>query len=109
MLMLFKDSPEPAPERMQPGFENKVMHASFVIRGSRIMASDGCNEETKFNGFSLSLSVPNESEADRVFKLLSDGGSVQMPLAKTFYSPRFGMLTDKFGVSWMVIVPAEVM
>jgi PhnB protein len=108
MLMRFKESPEPPPPGvLQPGFENKVMHSSFRVGGTTIMASDGCNEGSGFSGFSLSLTVPTESEADRVFALLADGGQVQMPLAKTFWSPRFGMLTDRFGVGWMVIVPAD--
>ena len=89
------------------GFENKVMHASFRVGESTVMASDGCSpEDGKFNGFSLSISVPGEADADRVFAALSDGGTVKMPLTKTFWSPRFGMLEDRFGIGWMVIVPA---
>ena len=107
ILMRHKDSPEPPPPGMlQPGFENKIMHTCFRVGGTAIMASDGCQEGSNFSGFSLSLSVPTEVEADRVFALLADGGQVQMPLTKTFWSPRFGMLTDRFGVGWMVIVPA---
>lgn len=107
MVMLFKDSPEPPPPGMlQPGFENKVCHASFKVRGTVIMASDGCDDKARFSGFSLSLSLPL-NEINSVFSKLSEGGSVQMPLAKTFYSPSFGMLTDKFGVSWMLIVPED--
>jgi PhnB protein len=106
MLMRYKDSPEPCPEGMiPPGSENKVMHASFKIGETTIMASDGrCSGKPGFQGFSLSLSVPNEAEADRAFAALGDGGQVQMPLTKTFFSPRFGMVADRFGVSWMVIV-----
>lgn len=108
MVILFKDSPEPVPAGiLAPGFEHKIMHSSFVIRGTRIMASDGAHENVTFSGFSLSLSVATETEANRVFGLLREGGSIQMPLCKTFWSPCFGMLTDKFGVSWMVIVPPE--
>lgn len=108
MLLRHKDSPEPSPAGMlQPGFENKIMHTCFRVGGTAIMASDGCQEGSNFSGFSLSLSVPTEAEADRVFALLADGGQVQMPLTRTFWSPRFGMLTDRFGVGWMVIVPAE--
>jgi PhnB protein len=70
------------------------------------MASDGCNEGTKFDGFSLSLSLPTESEANAAFAALAQGGKVTMPLTKTFWSPRFGMLTDRFGIGWMVSVPA---
>ena len=105
MLMRHKDSPEPPPPGMlQPGFENKVMHASFRIGETTLMASDGCDEGSGFAGFSLSLAVPTIAEADRAFAALAEGGKVQMPLAKTFWSPRFGMLTDRFGVGWMVSV-----
>jgi PhnB protein len=108
MLMRFKDSPEPHPPGMvPPGAESKVMHASFRIGDTVVMASDGhCAGQTKFHGFSLSIAVANEAEADRVFNALSEGGQVQMPLSKTFFSPRFGMVADRFGVGWMVIVPA---
>ena len=103
MIMRFKDSPEPPPPGMlPPGFENKVMHASFRIGDNILMASDGCEEGQRFSGISLSISVATEAEADRFFAALSDGGQVQMPLDKTFWSPRFGMLTDRFGISWMI-------
>jgi PhnB protein len=106
MLMRFKDSPEPAG---CPGASpDKVMHASFRIGETRLMASDGrCEGKASFQGFALSLSVPNEAEADRRFAALAKGGKVQMPLTSTFFSPRFGMVADRFGVMWMVIVPAE--
>lgn len=107
LLMRFKDSPEPPPPGMLPsGFENKVMHASFRIGDNILMASDGCEKGQHFNGFSLSIAVATEAEADRFFAALSDGGQVQMPLDKTFWSPRFGMLTDRFGISWMINVVA---
>jgi PhnB protein len=105
MVMKFKDSPEPPPPGvLAPGFENKVMHSSFRVGGSTVMASDGCHHGSKFDGFSLSLSVQTEAEADRAFAALAEGGKVTMPLAKTFWSPRFGMLTDRFGLGWMIIV-----
>src|SRR5437870_6703442 len=87
MLMRFKESPEPPqPGMVPPGFENKIMHASFRVGGTTLMASDGCSaEKANFEGFSLSLSVANEAEADRVFAALADGGQVKMPLAKTFW------------------------
>ena len=108
MLMLFKDSPEaPPPGMLQEGFENKVMHASFTIGQTRVMASDGCDDKTKLSGFNLALSVATEAEARSAFDGLSAGGQVSMPLTKTFWSPCFGMLTDRFGVSWMVMVPGE--
>ena len=108
MLMRFKESPDTPPPGMVPdNWGDKVMHASFKIGDSVLMASDGCNSGTEFKGFSLTLNVANEAEADRKFAALSDRGKVTMPLGKTFFSPRFGMLVDRFGVSWMVIIPAE--
>ncbi|MDR3519137.1 MAG: VOC family protein [Azospirillaceae bacterium] len=106
MLMRYQESPEPLPEGMvPPGAESKVMHAAFRIGDTVVMASDGrCTGRPAFQGFSLSLTVADEATADRAFAALGEGGTVVMPLAKTFYSPRFGMVTDKFGVSWMVIV-----
>ena len=106
--MRYKESPEPTPPgRLPAGFENKVMHATFHIGGTTLMASDGCEERATFEGFSLSFVVPTEAEADRAFAALSVGGQVQMPLGKTFWSPRFGMVTDRFGIGWMVSVAAE--
>lgn len=108
MLLRFSESPDPTPPGMlPPGFENKVMHASFRVAGNVIMASDGCEVGAQFKGFSLSISVATEAEADRYFSALSDGGQVQMPLTKTFWSPRFGMLTDRFGIAWMINVVGE--
>jgi PhnB protein len=109
MMMRFKESPEPCePGQTPPDWGDKIMHASFKIGETTVMASDGCGEKASFEGFSLSISVPDESDADRVFAALSDGGEVRMPLGKTFWSPRFGMLQDKFGVGWMVgVLPAD--
>jgi PhnB protein len=106
MLMRNKESPEPPPPGMvPPGSENKVMHASFRIGDTTLMASDGhCAGKPNFEGFSLSLTAANDAEANRLFAALSDGGKVQMPMTKTFFSPQFGMVADRFGVSWMVIV-----
>ncbi len=88
-----------------PGNADKVMHASFQIGDSTVMGSDGRNEgKPNFHGFALSVSAPNEAEADKMFAALSAGGQVTLPMTKTFFSPRFGMLTDKFGVGWMIIV-----
>jgi len=104
MLMRFKDSPEKNP-MCAPGNENKVMHSAFKVGNWQVMASDGhAKGQPEFKGFSLSLSVDSEAEADRVFGALSQGGRVEMPLMKTFFSPKFGMLQDKFGVGWMVLV-----
>ncbi len=107
MVMRYNESPEPAqPGRVPPGFENKIMHASFRVGSTVVMASDGCSAgKPNFEGFSLSLSVPTEEEARRIFNGLADGGKVSMPLAKTFYSPCFGMLEDRFGIGWMIMVP----
>ncbi len=108
MLMRFNESPDPVPEGMlQPGFENKIMHADFKVGGWTIMASDGCDDKSIFSGFRLALRVPTAAAADRVFNALSAGGTVDMPLVKTFWSPRYGQVTDKFGVGWMVMVSGE--
>ena len=109
ILMRFKDSPEPPkPGMVPPGWEDKVMHCSVRIGETVIMASDGCGDKTGFEGFSLSLGVRSETEADRAFAALADGGQVRMPLTKTFWSPRFGMLADRFGIGWMVsVLPAD--
>jgi PhnB protein len=109
MLMRFKDSPEPPqPGMVPPGSENKVMHMSFRIGETTVLASDGrCLGKPSFQGFALSLTVPNESEAERRFAALGDGGQVQMPMSKTFFSPRFGMVADRFGVSWMIYVAPQ--
>jgi PhnB protein len=105
MLMRWKDCPEPPSDMTPKGAENKVMHATLQIGETAVMASDGrCQGKPSFQGFALSLAAANEAEAKRWFVSLSDGGQVQMPLAKTFFSPCFGMVADKFGVSWMVIV-----
>ena len=106
MLMRFKDAPEPAqPGMSAPGSENKVMHASFNVAGTTVMASDGrCQGKPQFEGFSLSVTVPDVADAEKLFTALGQGGQVQMPLTKTFFSPRFGMVADRFGVSWMVYV-----
>ena len=106
MLMRFKENPEPMPPDMYPpGSDDKVLHASFTIGETTLMASDGMNKGSPvFQGFSLSLSVPTDAEAQRLFTALSAGGKVQMPLGKTFYASSFGMVADRFGVSWMIIV-----
>src|SRR5262245_9929732 len=103
MLMRWKDSPEKS--MCTPRNENKVMHASLTIGNTRVMASDGENKgHPDFKGFALSLDAKDEADADRLFNALSSGGKVTMPMTKTFFSPRFGMLADKFGVNWMIIV-----
>ena len=103
MLMRFKESPDPASR--PPGSDDKVMHAKFRVGESEIMASDGrCEGRTNFEGFSLSIAVATLEAGQKLFNSLGDGGKVQMPFAKTFFSPGFGMLEDRFGVSWMVVV-----
>ena len=105
MLMFYKDSPEPhSPGMLPSGFENRVMNATFRIGGTTLMASDGNEEKLIFSGFSLSFSVPTEAECDHTFAALCEGGMVKMPLTKTFWSPRFGMLTDRFCLGWMISV-----
>jgi len=107
MLMRFSESPAPMPPgSLPPGSENKVMHSSLRIGDSVVMATDGdCTGRTAFDGISLTLNVADAAEAERVFAALSDGGQVRMPLAKTFFSSSFGMLADRFGVGWLIIVP----
>jgi len=108
MLMRFKDSPDPESCPPGAGNENKVMHSNFKIGETQIMASDGrCTGQPSFQGFALSLSPKDVAEAERLFNALADGGQVQMPLAETFWSPRFGMVADRFGVSWMINVVPE--
>ncbi len=106
-LMRYKDSPEGHDwQSMAPASAgDKVLHMSLRIGDTTLLASDGqCSGRAAFQGFALSLTVTNEDEAERVFGVLADGGQVQMPLTKTFFSPRFGMLADRFGVSWMIYV-----
>ena len=108
LLMRYSESPAAIPPGgLPPGFENKVMHATFHIGATTLMASDGNQAGAKFDGFRLSLDLPTDAAADRAFAALADGGQVQMPLGKTFWSPRFGMLTDRFGVGWMISVSAK--
>lgn len=108
-LIRFNETPEPMPEGvLQPGFENKVMHAEFSIGNVKVMASDGCNDVETFSGFRIALTVPGEDEAQRIFAALaSNGGKVDMPLTKTFWSPLYGQVTDQFGVGWMVMLPGD--
>jgi PhnB protein len=104
MLMRFKDAPDKS--MITPGSENKVMHSQFQVGDTIVMASDGRNSgKPNFQGIMLSISANTEAEADKIFNGLAEGGQVQMPLGKTFFAPRFGIVADKFGVGWMVIVP----
>ena len=109
MILHYNESPEPTPPGMlPPGFETKVMHSSFRIGGTILMASDGCEAGQTFNGFSLSLTLETATEADHIFHALAEGGQIKMPLTKTFWSPCFGMLTDLFGIGWMVTLAEQL-
>lgn len=112
MLMRYSESPEPPPPGMIPdNWGNKIMHAAFKIGGNLVMASDGggCSDAAPagFAGFAISLSLPDEAAVQKAFAALSAGGQVVMPLGKTFWSPCFGMLKDKYGLDWMVTVVDE--
>lgn len=103
MMMRYSESPDPTPPGMlPPGFENKVMHATLRINDAVLMVSDGDGTTPQFIGFRLSLAFPTEAEAQTAFSALAEGGSVEMPLGKTFWSPCFGMVTDALGVGWMI-------
>ena len=103
MLLRFKEAPDPT--MIAPGTADKVMHSAFRVGDTEILASDGrCLGKEKFQGFALSITVATEAEEDRFFAALGNGGQVQMPLTKTFFSPRFGMVADRFGVTWMILV-----
>ncbi len=105
MVVRYKESPEPPPPGMvPPGYGDKIMHANLLIGDTHVMAADGCGMHKAFEGFSLSITAENEGQAKKLFGALAQGGEVGMPLGKTFFSPCFGMLTDRFGVGWMVIV-----
>jgi PhnB protein len=104
MMMRYAEMPEPPPGSVTPGTENKIMHSALTIGDSVILATDGyCTGKTKFEGISLTLNVEDDADAKRRFESLADGGEVTMPLNKTFFASSFGMLKDRFGVSWMVI------
>ena len=104
MLMRFKDSPQ-SNDEYAPADKNKVMHAQVRVGETTVLMSDGeCHGKPAFEGFALSIYASNEAEAEKLFNALAEGGQVKMPLAKTFFSPRFGMLNDRFGVMWMVLV-----
>jgi PhnB protein len=109
MMMRFSESPEKPPAGTMPaGSENKVMHAAFHVGDTQIMASDGhCAGKPSFQGFGLSIDAKSDSEAEKLFTALSKGGQVQQPLTKTFFASKFGMVSDKFGVMWMVIAEAH--
>jgi PhnB protein len=103
VMLRFKESPDPT--MCPPGSGDKIMHTSFKIGGTTILGSDGrCGGKHNFQGFSLSLKAANDAEAERLFAVLSKDGKIEMPLMKTFFSSRFGMVADRFGVPWMIVV-----
>lgn len=115
MLMRYKENPEPQStgDGCGPNAANispeSIMHAGFKIGETELMASDGmCSGKAEFKGITLSLNPTSEAEAKKMFAALSEGGTVNMPLSKTFFSPLFGMVADKFGVSWMVNLTTEM-
>jgi PhnB protein len=107
MLMRYKEAPEPPPPNtVHPGMDERVMHARVRMGDSIVMAADDCTGRTKrFEGVQLTLTAADTAQAERWFNALADGGQVTMPLGKTFFAPSFGMLSDRFGMAWMVIVP----
>jgi PhnB protein len=108
MVLRFNESPDPVPEGMlQEGFETKIMHSEFTVGNLTILASDGCDDEARPSGYRLALSVATQADADRMFNALAVGGTIDMPLGPTFWSPRYGQVTDKFNVGWMVMVPGQ--
>lgn len=109
MLMRFREAPDQPPPGMVPdGWDDNIMHSSFKVGDAELMASDGCQSDaTGFNGISLALSLASPEEAETKFAALAEGGQVTMPLTKTFFSPAFGTLTDRFGVSWMIVVSSS--
>ena len=108
MVMRFKEAPPEMQSQMAPGSKDKVMHAAFHIGDTQILASDGeCHGKPSFQGFSLSINAANDAEAEKLFAAVGKGGQVQAPLTKTFFGSKFGMVTDKFGVMWMVIAEAH--
>ena len=106
MMMRFKENPDqPHDDKVSHELDDKIMHASLRIAGASVMLSDGMKTgPLDFQCMSLSLAVKSEAEADRLFDALAADGTVQMPMGKTFFAPRFGAVADKFGVSWMIIV-----
>ena len=107
-LMRFNESPEAPPPGMVPeGYGEKVMHCTFRVGSATIMASDGCDPTAGFAGFSLALNLDSAESVDQAFNALAEGGQITMPLGQTFWSPRFGMLTDRFGIGWMVGVAPQ--
>ncbi|QDT38450.1 VOC family protein [Stratiformator vulcanicus] len=106
-VMRFSESPEPPEMPLPPGWDNKVMHAAFKVGESLLMCSDGMSTEVDFKGITLALSLPMVEEVGQKFNALAEGGKIEMPLRETFYSPKFGMLSDRFGIGWMLLVYSD--
>jgi len=110
MLMRYRDAPDgtaKCPDGSAPPGD-KVMHSAALIGGSLVMASDGlCSGKPQFAGISLSFEAKDEADANKRFDALSAGGKVSQPVTETFFAKAFGMVTDKFGVSWMIITGAK--
>jgi PhnB protein len=108
-VLRFRDCPDPSQSR--PGFEEKLFHATFRIGSTEIMASDcGCENpgsDTAFSGFSLALRVETPEKAERFFAALGEGGRIQIPLLKTFFAERYGIVVDRFGVSWKIMAEEQ--
>jgi PhnB protein len=105
--MRFSDCPgELDPNMVPPGTEHRIMHAAFKLGETTIFAADGCaSAEMKPAGFGLSLQTPDVAEAEQLFNALAWEGEVRMAMTKTFFSPSFGIVVDKFGVNWLIYVP----
>jgi PhnB protein len=110
MLMRFQDAPQGSmPGECGPAVKDKIMHAALKIGDTTVMASDGRMQgKPSFQGISLSLDMKTKDDAERTFRALSEGGQVQQPLIETFFAKAFGMVADRFGVSWMIIVPGPM-
>jgi len=108
-LMRFRDCPDPSQSR--PGLEEKIFHATFRIGSTEIMASDcGCEKPpaaASFAGFSLALQVDTPEKAERFFAALSEGGRIQIPLQRTFFAERYGIVIDRFGISWKIMIASK--
>jgi PhnB protein len=107
-IMHFKDGPPEMQAQMSPDSKDKIMHAAFHIGDTQVMASDGrCTGKASFSGISLTLNAASDAEAEKLFNALAKGGQVGMPMSETFFAHRFGMVSDKFGVGWMVLHPKD--
>ncbi|HEY1503898.1 MAG TPA: VOC family protein [Stellaceae bacterium] len=103
ILVMMKHAGTPAEGQVPVEWNDKIMHGRIQLGDTVVMASDAPpGRQQKAQGFRLSLSFDKSAEAERAFNALADGGSVEMPFAKTFFAERFGMVTDRFGTPWMI-------